>query len=235
MKLMPKQTLTSMNYNIISTGSKGNAVVIGGIILIDCGVPFSALKGVYKDIKLVLLTHIHSDHFVPSTIRLLHERRPSLRFACCEWLVNDLIKAGVCKYNIDVLEIGVMYDYGAFKVSPVRLYHNVPNAGYRLYFGTEKVFYATDTSTLDGISAKNYDLYMVEANYDPKRIIEDINEKKIKGEYAYEMNVMKNHLSKPDCDEFIKNNRGPNSRYVYLHQHKYSEEEQSDDNVRSDN
>lgn len=224
-----------MNYNIISTGSKGNAVVIGGIILIDCGVPFSALKGVYKDIKLVLLTHIHSDHFVPSTIKLLHERRPSLRFACCKWLVSDLIKAGVCKYNIDVLEIGVMYDYGAFKVSPVRLYHNVPNAGYRLYFGTKKVFYATDTSTLDGISAKNYDLYMVEANYDPKRIIQDINEKKLKGEYAYEMNVLKNHLSVDDCNEFIKRNMGSNSEYVYLHQHKYSEGDDVGDNIGNNN
>lgn len=214
-----------MNYNIISTGSKGNAVVIGGEILVDCGVPFSALKGVYKDIKLVLLTHIHSDHFVPSTIRHLHENRPSLRFACCKWLVKDLLDCGVSKYSIDVLEIGTRYDYGAFKVAPVKLYHNVPNAGYRLYCGSEKVFYATDTSTLAGIKAKNYDLYMVEANYEPEKIIEAINEKKRKGEYAYELNVLKNHLSKPDCDEFIRNNRGPNSKYVYLHQHKYSEEE----------
>lgn len=225
-----------ITYNIISTGSQGNAVVIGGIILIDCGVPFSALSEVYKDIKIVLLTHIHSDHFRPSTIRRLSQERPTLRFACCKWLVNDLLNSGVKPTNIDVLEIGTKYDYGAFKVVPVKLYHNVPNAGYRLYFGNERAFYATDTSTLAGITAKNYDLYMVEANYEPEKLIEAINEKSKNGEYAYELNVLRNHLSKPDCDEFIAANRGANSKYVYLHQHKYQNEDViADDNISEDN
>ncbi len=222
-----------MNYNIISTGSQGNAVVIGGIILVDCGVPFSALKDVYKDIKIVLLTHIHSDHFRPSTIRRLSQERPTLRFACCKWLVNDLLSSGVKPTNIDVLEIGTRYDYGAFKVVPVKLYHNVLNCGYRLFIGGEKVFYATDTSTLAGITAKNYDLYMVEANYELDKLIESINRKNKNGEYAYETNVLKNHLSKADCDEFIQANKGVHSKYVYLHQHKYdSEDVISNDNIR---
>lgn len=223
-------------YNIISTGSQGNAVVIGGVILVDCGVTFSALKDIYKDIQLVLLTHIHSDHFVPSTIRLLSEKRPALRFGCCRWLVKALLDCGVSEYNIDVLEIGEKYDYGAFKVSPVKLYHNAPNAGYRLYFGSERIFYATDTSTLEGITAKNYDLYMIEANYEPDKIIEAINEKKKNGEYAYELNVLRNHLSKAECDEFIRKNRRADSRYVYLHQHKYENEDvTANDNIGNHN
>lgn len=223
-------------YNIISTGSKGNAVVIGGTILVDCGVPFSALKGVYRDIKIVLLTHIHVDHFKPSTIRMLTQKRPTLRFACGKHLVEDLLESGVNPSNIDVLEIGKKYDYGAFKLVPVKLYHNVPNVGYRLFIGQEKVFYATDTSTLAGITAKNYNLYMVEANYEPEKLIEAINEKAQKGEYAYEMNVLRNHLSKPDCDEWLSNNKGKNSKWVYLHQHKYDNEEViSDDNISENN
>ena len=225
-----------IHYNIISTGSKGNAVIIGGIILIDCGVPFSALRSVYRDIKIVLLTHIHVDHFKHSTIRKLAMERPTLRFACPKWLVKDLLDSDVNPANIDVLEIGIKYDYRAFKVVPVKLYHNAPNAGYRLFFGQYKVFYATDTSTLAGITAKNYDLYMVEANYEPEKLIEAINEKARNGEYAYELNVLRNHLSKPDCDEFINANKGPNSKWVYLHQHKYDNEEViSDDNISKDN
>lgn len=69
-----------MTYNIISTGSKGNAVVINGRILIDCGVPFKALEPVKKDLRLVLLTHIHSDHFNPRTARALSKERPALRW-----------------------------------------------------------------------------------------------------------------------------------------------------------
>lgn len=223
-------------YNIISTGSKGNAVIIGGTILVDCGVPFSALKGVYRDIKIVLLTHIHVDHFKHSTIRMLTQKRPTLRFACGKHLVEDLLESGVNPSNIDVLEIGKKYDYGEFKLVPVKLYHNVPNVGYRLFIGQEKVFYATDTSTLAGITAKNYNLYMVEANYEPEKLIEAINEKAQKGEYAYEMNVLRNHLSKPDCDEWLSNNKGKNSKWVYLHQHKYDNEEViSNDNISENN
>ncbi len=43
-----------IRYNIIATGSKGNAVKIDDI-LIDCGVSFKKLKDVYKHIRLVLL------------------------------------------------------------------------------------------------------------------------------------------------------------------------------------
>ena len=39
-------------YEIISTGSKGNAVVLNQFILIDCGVPFKALRDYYRDLKL---------------------------------------------------------------------------------------------------------------------------------------------------------------------------------------
>ena len=50
-----------IDYNIIATGSKGNAVVIDQKILIDCGVSFKALSKVYRALKLVLLTHIHRE------------------------------------------------------------------------------------------------------------------------------------------------------------------------------
>ena len=39
-----------MEYKIISTGSKGNAVVVDGRILIDCGVPFRRLESVCRDL-----------------------------------------------------------------------------------------------------------------------------------------------------------------------------------------
>lgn len=212
-----------IEYNIISTGSQGNAVVINKIVMIDCGVAFSKLTEVYKDLKIVLMTHKHSDHFKTSTIRKLAAQRPTLRWGCGEYLKQDLIDCGVDPKNIDVYKIGVKYNYGRFKFAAVKLYHNVKNVGYRLYFGAERAFYATDTCKLDGISAKNYDLYMVEANYEPDEIIERINEKKARGEYAYEINVLQNHLSRPDCDAWLAQNRGEKSKCVYMHQHRDEE------------
>ena len=208
-----------MEYNIISTGSHGNAVVLNDYILIDCGVSFKALKDVYKDIKIVLLTHKHNDHLKKSTIRQLAKERPTLRFGCCEWLVPDLLKCDVPRQNIDVFEIGGIYDYRLFKLSPIKLYHDVPNCGYRLFIGDKKALYATDTEHLDGITAKGYDLYLIEANYTVDDLQRRIREKEEKGEYSYEMNAATRHLSKEQADDFLYENMSAHSRYEYLHGH----------------
>ncbi len=206
-------------YHIISTGSQGNAVVINETVLIDCGVPFKALEPHYRRLKLVLLTHIHSDHFRASTLRKLAQERPTLRFACCRWLVEPLAAAGVPVGNIDPMEPGTMYGYGICNVIPVYLTHNVPNCGYKIHFLRGKVFYATDTNNLNGIVARHYDLYMIEANYEDEVIREKIAAKREAGEYAYELHAMRNHLSKAKCDDFIYRNIGPGGEYVYLHCH----------------
>ncbi len=213
-----------ITYNILSTGSKGNAVIVHDFILIDCGVPYKLLEPHVPGLKLVLLTHIHSDHFRPSTLRRLARERPTLRFACGTWLASDLASAGIPVSNIDILTPDVMYGYGPVNVIPVSLVHNVPNCGYKLHFRDGKVFYATDTNNLNGIFARNYDLYMVEANYEDEVIMQKIAEKQAAGEYAYEVQAMHNHLSKAKCDEYIYKNIGPRGSYVYLHCH---EEEKS--------
>lgn len=208
-----------MIYNIISTGSKGNAVIINNCILIDCGVPFKSLEPYIRDLKIVLLTHIHSDHFCPSTIRKLAAERPTLRFGCCKWLINNLVASGVPKWQIDVYSPNLKYVYKGFELTAVPLNHNVPNCGYKIAMNGEKMLYATDTNDLNGISAKNFDLYMLEANYDDVEIQERIKEKETDRKYAYEKQVLHNHLSKAKCDDFIINNAGIKSQFVYLHGH----------------
>lgn len=213
-----------MNYNIISTGSQGNAVVVNNHILIDCGVTFKALKGVYKDLQIVLCTHIHTDHFKPQTLKRLAQERPTLRFGCCQWLVKPLVDAGIPKQNIDVYEIGKIYDYKAFKVSPIKLYHNAQNCGYRVFASGEKAIYATDTGHLQGITAKDYDLYMIEANYDEDDLEQRIIEKTAAGQYCYELYVAERHLSHTQASEWLMQNMSAKSEYVFLHGHKDREQ-----------
>lgn len=208
-----------MTYKIISSCSTGNAVIIRDFILIDCGVTFKRLEKYYKKLKIVLLTHIHSDHFKKETIRKLAQERPTLRFACCEWLLKPLLDCGVLRNNIDVLEIGSKYDYKLFKIVPIKLYHDVPQCGYRVLFNDYKLIYATDTKTLEGISAKNYDLYLVEANYDEDEIQDRIKQKQQECQYVYEFRAKDNHLSKQQASEFLLNNMGENSEYVFMHEH----------------
>ena len=209
-----------MNYNIISTGSQGNAVVVNDCILIDCGVSFKALKNIHKDLKIVLLTHSHIDHFNGKTIKRLVDERPTIRIGCCNWLVKALVDIGIPKQNIDVYKIGKIYDYGVFKLSPIKLYHNVENCGYRLFFGKEKAIYATDTGHLNGITAKDYDLYLIEANYTEEDLEERIIAKTAAGQYCYELNVAERHLSHEQASQFLLENMGKNSQYVFLHGHK---------------
>lgn len=208
-----------MTYDVISTGSKGNAVVINSEILIDCGVSFKKLSKCYKNIKLVLITHSHADHINKITSKKLAKERPTLRFGCNEFCADILVNAGIPKKNIDVLLQNTTYSYGRFSVSPVSLTHDVPCFGYRIFYGADKLFYATDTGNLDGIEAKDYNLYLVECNYDDDEIQKRIADKEEKGEYAYEYSAMRNHLSRKQCDDFIYANIGSTGRYVYLHQH----------------
>ena len=208
-----------MNYKIISSCSTGNATIIRDIILIDCGVTFKKLEKYYKQLKIVLLTHVHQDHFNRSTIKRLAQERPTLRFACCEWLLQPLLECGVERRNIDILQIGTKYDYKLFKIVAIKLYHDVPQCGYRILFDDYKVIYMTDTKTVEGISAKNYDLYLVEANYKENELEERIKQKQLQGDFTYEWRVKDTHLSEEQCVEFLLNNMGKNSEYIFMHQH----------------
>ncbi len=210
-----------MNYEIISTGSKGNAVFFPECgILIDCGVSFKSLNGVYKSLKLILLTHQHSDHLNKATLRRLLKERPTLRVGCAMHLYPILVEdPGIDADRIDVYAFDLLYDYGEWQVSPFPVPHNVPNCGYILSTMGEKVFYATDAGNLDHISAEGCDMYFIEANYGEKEIEERISEKKTNGEFAYERDVLMNHLSYEQAMDFLIRNNTKGADYVLLHGH----------------
>lgn len=216
-----------MTYDILATGSSGNAVVINSEILIDCGVPVKKLResGYIKNLKLVLLTHEHGDHFNAATVRALHKERPALRWGCCEWMIRRLVEAGVPSICIYLMDLTKQYmipyaDEPFVDVMPEPLVHDVPNCGWRIDDYSFKMFYATDTSTLDHIEAKNYDYYLIEANHTRAEIEARIADKQSRGEFSYEARAAQNHLSQEQALDWLARNAGPNSRYVFLHQHK---------------
>lgn len=212
--------MSNIKYNIINTGSDGNAVILEDCIMIDCGVSFKSIAKYVKNLKLVLTSHAHQDHFNRATVKRLASERPTLRFGAGAWLVPELVALGVAKKNIDVYKPNATYRYGDIEIIPFKLQHNVPNMGYKLHFLSGKVVYATDTGSLAGIEAKGYDLYMIEANYEDEEIQARIREKEKAGMYAYERNAMIYHLSKARCDNWVYENMGANSEYIYMHQHK---------------
>lgn len=150
----------------------------------------------------------------------MQEERPTLRFGCGKWLLSSVLACGARKSNIDIYIPNIKNSYtDDLQLIMIPLKHNVSNCGYKIYLHGEKIFYATDCNNLDGIEAKNYDLYMIEANYEDEEIQQRISEKEANGQYVYEYQVLNNHLSKQKADKFIGENAGSNSRYVYLHGH----------------
>ena len=199
---------------VISSGSEGNAVIYNNAIMVDCGVSLKALNEVKRSLKIVLLTHKHSDHLKLRTLQRLQAERPTLRVACGNFLLEEL----PCIKNIDVLQVGKIYDYGAFKVSPVKLYHDVPNFGWRIFLPNgQKIFHATDTVHLEGITAKGYDLYAIEHNYCEEYIQQAIEEARANGEYTHAYGNINTHLSIQQARAFIEANRKESSEVLELH------------------
>lgn len=214
----------SCDCNIIATGSKGNAVQLDHRILLDCGVPFKMLQPILMELNLVLLTHCHGDHFNCATIRRLAQERPLLRFGCRAWMVMPLLDCGVNINRIDAFSPGakmIYHIFGAnYTVENFDLFHDAPNCGYKIQLPNgERVLYATDTGTMDGVLAPDYDLYLIEANYGEAELKERIARKLAANELAYEARVEATHLSKEQADAFLLANAGPKSRFAYLHGH----------------
>lgn len=201
-------------YNVLSTGSKGNCIIYLDTIAVDLGVSFKSIEPFKNELQIVLLTHVHSDHFNLSAIKKLSFERPSLRFACGEFLKEKL--EGI--RNVDILESGKIYNYGSFKVSPITLYHDVPNFGWRIFKENKKIIHCTDTSHLNGITAKNYDLYAIEHNHDLELAENKISSKKSEGKFCYEVGAINSHLSEQQAKQFIFENAGENSQVLRLHE-----------------
>ena len=103
-----------MKYKIINSGSDGNCIILNDEIMLDCGVSFKRIKDDYKKIKLVCISHEHSDHFSEKTIKKLAFERPTLRFCIGEFLLDKLLKCGVNEKNIDVIKLNTKIKYKRF-------------------------------------------------------------------------------------------------------------------------
>lgn len=133
-----------------------------------------------------------------------------------------MVEAGVKKKNIYILELGKKYNLGKYIIEPVMAVHDVPNFGYKIEIVKDnyKIFHITDTSSIDHIEAKNYNLYCLEANYlTDEELREKIKEQEEKGEFSYYNRVLETHLSQLQALNWLNENKGVESEYCFIHQH----------------
>ena len=215
-----KGLFNGFNVDVISTGSHGNCTVLDNVLALDMGIPFNQISAYVPFLQVVFISHEHGDHFKASTIKNLAYKRPQLRFCSGKFMATKLLAAGVDRRNIDVLKIGKRYNYGLFAVEPVQLHHNVDCYGLKIYKPNEmKAIYAVDTGSMDGIEAKGFGLFLVEANHSEAEIEERATKKLENGEFSYEAEAALNHLSFEKASEWLRDNMDSHSLWIPMHMH----------------
>lgn len=211
-----------MKYNIIGSSSKGNAIVLEDVFLLDCGVSYTKLKPYLKDIKLIFVSHVHKDHLLPTTIKHIGYNYPTIKFLTgSEEVVKKLVECGADKKNIFILKPHKWFDIGIAKVKLEPLVHDTPNYALKLEYKDKKCIYIVDTASVENIKAKDYDLYLIESNY-KRDILEEHLQNCEEEDRIYLERVPNTHLSYEAANDFLINNMGSNSTFEYIHKSSYN-------------
>lgn len=204
-------------YEIIGSSSSGNAVIYVDEILVDVGLSYQKIKPHLENVKLILLTHRHSDHFNPTTLKMISQEFPNIVLCIPDHMI-DLVSELRLLLPTYVLSSGRKYAFpGQLVIESFNLFHDVPNVGYKIHKGNYKIVHATDTGSISHVIAKNYDLYAIEHNYDEEIIKEDIAKKLQDGVFSHEVRSKEYHLSFQKASEWIKSMKKDTSEVILLH------------------
>lgn len=160
-----------MFFDIIASGSKGNATLVfshNTIILIDMGIPLIKVKEELtkfnkdiKDIDALIVTHDHADHY-----RELKSFSPKIQYALEGTLPGSLSNV------VDLFEPFQIKDV---KITPFITSHDASNpCGYILEDDEEKLVYMTDTGRYISSNTKyvkNPDYLIIESNHDIRKLL----------------------------------------------------------------
>jgi L-ascorbate metabolism protein UlaG (beta-lactamase superfamily) len=198
-----------MNYKVISTGSKGNCVIIHDDVMVDCGVPFGKIKNDLYDVKYLLITHTHQDHLNIKTIRKIAENFPRIKIIG-NYEVNEI-------YNVNIIaNAGFEIATDDYVFYPFPCIHDVLCYGYTWTWNDQEIIYATDTSTLEYAPARKYDYMFLESNHDEQKLDAVRNENH--GSYNPYLSG-KRHLSTQQAKSFFYlNRRNQDAQFIELHQ-----------------
>ncbi|MCS5347889.1 MBL fold metallo-hydrolase [Staphylococcus aureus] len=197
-----------MNYEIIASGSKGNTVAINDV-MVDCGIAFKRMKNYLYDIKYLLITHIHSDHVKPSTLKRIKKEFPHIT------VISNYEVAQY--YEVDIIiNAGYPMDIGDYTFEAFECIHDVVTYGYVWRFEGNEIIYATDTSSLEHAPKKQYDYLFLESNYDITKLEMVRGKTKTYGYDPYASGLR--HLSTKDCKTFYyMYRRNRDSELIELH------------------
>ena len=209
-----------LEVHVLASGSDGNCTVIesdGEAVMIDAGVSckkiLSAMDQEGVDpgaVKAILITHEHSDHVCGAGATA---RKLGVPVMCNENTMSQLDLGAVDYIPFDSNR---SFDVGHLHVTPLPTSHNAvePNAFLTQVDGTSALL-ATDTGKLTfqvEAALKMADIAVIEANYDPKMLVD--------GPYPPSLKKLigsdRGHLSNMDCANAIRRTITDSRRQLFL-------------------
>lgn len=168
-----------------------------------------------------------TDHLNKITIKRIAYDNPTIKFVAGSTdLINILLGCGIKSSNIFALVSDKWYDLGMLKVRLEALEHDVPNHLCKFEINGKRGIYIVDTNTVDNVTAKDYDLYLIEANYMQDVLERHKQELDENHEFDHLYRVERVHLSFAQANDFLIENMGNNSIYEYIHKSSYNFEEE---------
>ena len=160
-----------MHFNIIASGSKGNATIViykKTVVLIDMGITLTRLEeglaevGLkLEDIDGAIFTHDHADH-----IGGLKFLSPKITYALENTLPGSLS---------NVVHLNEPFNIKDIEIIPFQTSHDAKNpCGFKLIAGNETMVYMTDTGMFleENLSLiKNPTYLVIESNHDIKMLL----------------------------------------------------------------
>ena len=188
-----------MKLTVVSSGSQGNSYVLESIsgeqLCIEAGRPIKEVRKI-ANLKTsrcvgVVISHAHGDHAK---------------------YTKDFLKAGVDVYSTPHLAstaLGVVgieaektYSMGDFRVTPIKVEHDIPTLGFLIYHPTcGTIFFATDCYNLHQY-IRGCTTYMMECNYEDGLLVRAVNEGKTIASQADRIRL--SHLSEAHAIQFLQ-------------------------------
>lgn len=208
-----------MRVIFLASGSKGNSCLIESEktkILIDLGLSYAMTKNKLKehdvdikDIKAVVITHLHKDHtsglasFLKKRSAIVYTSKQNLKKLNENVNVEKIVIVDT-SFNIDDININLF-----------NLSHDLPVVGLLMKIADKEIVYITDTGYINYRHNKlltNKDVYIVESNYNEDMLLA--------GPYPYHLRKRiigdKGHLSNRDCGKFLSEVIGSKTKIICL-------------------
>lgn len=200
--------MTELDYKIIATGSSGNAVRIENMMF-DCGIPYKDMKEELYKVDSLFLTHSHSDHVKPATLKSIQKDFPRITVyanANVAYQFDVDVVVGTAKIKLKKNRVIIPFD-GV---------HDVPVTGYIIQMKDMNILYMTDTARVEIPEDIPLDYVFLESNYDETKLRTMAKEYKRRGYNPLESSLR--HLSTQKCKEFYYvHRRDKDSKLIELH------------------